>query len=64
MEGNLSPAVVITNQSLLVNLAAFFPLDSLLMFEHGLGREGQGTGAPHVLLYDTGSALKQIEGAM
>ena len=41
------------------------------MFEHGLGREVQGAGAPHLALgaahmplYDTGSALTQMEGAM
>ena len=71
MEGNLSPAVVKSKRVLLVNLAAFFPLDSLLMFECGLGRKVQGAGAPHLALgaahmplYDTGSALTRMEGAM
>jgi hypothetical protein len=59
MEGNLSPAVVKSKRSLLVNLATFFPLE---LFEGVLGREVRGAGAPHMFMYE--NRLTLLEEAM
>jgi len=55
-EGSLSPSVVKSKLSVLVNLMAFFPLDSFVIFERSRRREEWGAGAPQAFLWDLGRA--------